>query len=94
MKVPKEIANKVERYEAVQKEADSLYEEISHWFNENTCATDCYFGRPFIADKPTGDDKGDDEYCDQHMLGEDWYSGNYYHKIEDSDKWVGYSYEC
>lgn len=91
MKVSKEIAKKVERYQNLQSEADKLYEEIAGYFRKECDAEG--FGTPFIADAPTGEEQCDGEYCDQGTLGEDWYRGTYYHAIEGSDKYVGYSYE-
>lgn len=91
MKVSKEIAEKVERYQNLQSEADKLYEEIEEYFL-NECDAEG-FGMPFIADVPTGEEQCDGEYCEQVTLGEDWYRGTYYHAIEGSDKYVGYSYE-
>lgn len=91
MKCPKEIAKKVEEYQKKQAEVDKLYEEIQEYFEENLDAEG--FQVPFITDKPTGDLQNDDEYCDQRNIAEDWYEGNYYHQIEGSDKYVGYSFE-
>lgn len=92
MKVSKEIAEKVERYQAAQAEADTLLAEIKEYFEEETGADG--FEVPFIAARPTGEMQLDeDEYCDQVTLDEDWYRGKYYHKIEGSEKFVGYTYE-
>jgi len=91
LKVSKEIAKKVERYQNLQSEADKLYEEIVGYF-EKECDAEG-FGTPFIADVTAGEEQCDGEYCDQETLGEDWYCGTYYHAIEGSDKYVGYSYE-
>lgn len=91
MKVPMEIAKKIMEYESAQKKADETYEEVKKWFEENTDAEG--FCLPFIADRPTGEYQGEDEYCDQTVLGEDWYKGKYYHKIIGSKKWAGYSFE-
>lgn len=91
MKCKKEIADKVAKYEKLQKEADELYEEIKKYFEDELGAEG--FGCPFITDKPQGDLQNDDEYCDQYQQGEDWYTGTYYHKIEGSSKYVGYSFD-
>ncbi|WP_053358774.1 hypothetical protein [Clostridium sp. IODB-O3] len=90
MKCSKEIAKKVEEYQKHQEEADKLYEEISEYFTSKLDAEG--FNVPFIADKPSGDLQNDDEYCDQRNPYEDYYEGEYYHQIEGSDKYVGYSY--
>lgn len=91
MKVKREIAEKIERYQNLQSEADKLYEEIEEYFTEELDVD--YFGTPFVTDKPAGEYQGDGEYCDQITMGEDWYRGNYYYQIDGSDKYVGYSYE-
>lgn len=91
MKVSKEIAEKVERYQKLQSKADKLYEEIEEYFTERMGAEG--FMTPFILDTPTGEQQDDDEYCDQVTVGEDWYRGTYYHQIEGSEKYVGYTYE-
>lgn len=92
MKVPKEIAEKVERYQTTQAEADKLLAELKEYFEVEIGAEG--FKSPFIAEKPTGTAQLDeDEYCYQITLGEDWYMGKYYHKIEGSEKYVGYTFE-
>lgn len=92
MKINKKMADKVAEFEKAQAKADELYEEIRDYFMNELEAED--FGVPFITDKPKGycqNDQGD-EFCDQYCIYEDWYGGNYYHKIEGSSKWVGYSF--
>lgn len=90
MKCSNEMAKKVAKYEKLQKQADELYEEIKEYFEEELGADG--FGVPFITSRPTGDKQSNDEYCDQRCIYEDWYEGTYYHKIEGSKKWVGYSF--
>lgn len=91
MKCSNEIAKKVAKYEKLQKQADELYKEIKKYFVEELGADG--FGVPFITNTPMGDEQTEDgEYCDQHCIYEDWYEGTYYHKIEGSGKWVGYSF--
>lgn len=90
MKCSKEIAEKVERYQNLQNEANKLYEEIEKYFVEELDAEG--FNMPFIADKPAGDLQNGDEYCNQRNPYEDYYEGEYYHQIEGSDKYVGYNY--
>lgn len=91
MKIPKEIADKVESYQELQEQADRLYKEIREYF-EKELEFDG-FEKPFIADKPHGQEVSDGEYCSQTTLGEDWYVGKYYYPVENSDKYVGISYE-
>ncbi len=91
MKCSKEMADKVAEYQKKKEEVDKLYEEIAEYFNEELGADG--FDTPFIADKPIGDLQAcGDEYCDQRNPYEDCYEGEYYHQIEGSDKYVGYSY--
>lgn len=91
MKVPKEIADKVKIYQEGQK----AFEEVVEWLRATT--DDYVFIEDvFIVDEPTGDEQNDGEYCDQYAVGccEDSYAGNYYHPIEGSPQYLGYSYEC
>lgn len=92
MNIPKEIADKVEIYEAGKK----AFCEIVAWLRENTDADGVYIEEVFIVDEPAGDEQNDGEYCDQYSSGwcEDSFSGNYYHPIEGSPQYLGYSYSC
>lgn len=94
MKVSRELADKVERYNELKKEAEKLWEEVTKWFYENTGADAVYIESLYITDKPTGRLQEEDEYCDQWNCGwaEDAFAGNYYHQIEGSQEYVGYSY--
>lgn len=96
MKIPKEIAQMVCEYQETQKKETESYATVSNWLTENTETNGVYIDQIFIAKKPQGEAQGDDEYCIQSPLGlcEDSYTGKYYHKIEDSNLWLGYSYEC
>ena len=85
------IAKKVEKYQKLQSEADELYKEIKRYFEEELSTEG--FGIPFITQKPEGELLNNDEYCNQIVLGEDWYRGEYYYQIENSDKYIGYSFE-
>lgn len=91
MSVPKKIADKVELYEKLQSKADSLYEEIKAYF-EQECDAEGFL-IPFITDIPTGRRQNDGEFCEQMTLGEDWYKGKYYFPIDGSNKYIGYTYE-
>ncbi|MBR6538091.1 MAG: hypothetical protein IKT67_12920 [Lachnospiraceae bacterium] len=90
MKCSKEIAEKVKRYQKLKSEEEKLYKEIEKYFVEELDAEG--FQEPFIADKPKGEKQNGDEYCDQYCVYEDWYEGTYYHQIEGSRKYVGYSF--
>ena len=93
MRVPKEIADKVEIYQAGQK----AFTEVVEWLRENTEADAVNINDLFIADNPTGRKQIEDgEYCEQHSYGycEDSFYGNYYHAIDGTTKYLGYSYDC
>lgn len=96
MKVPKEIAEKARAYQEAMKVANKAYEEVTEWLNENTDADGVYIDDLFVTDTPTGKEQYDGEYCDQHSTGwsGDSFAGKYYHPIEGSDLYLGYSYEC
>lgn len=91
MKIPKEIADKVKIYQEGQK----AFEEVVEWIKENT-GEGVYICDLFIVDEPTGSEQNDGEYCDQHSVGwcEDSFAGHYYHPIEGSPQYLGYSFEC
>lgn len=92
MKVSKEIADKVEKYQKLKSETDELYEELREFFEKEHGIEGFY--DPFITDKLKGiRQTADGEFCDQTTLGEDWYSGEYYYPIENSDEYVGCHYE-
>ena len=90
MKVSQELADKVELYQTLKKQTDKLYEELEEYFESELDAEG--FGEPFITDKPKGVLQNGDEYCDQMIMGEDWFQGEYYYPVEDSNKYVGYSF--
>lgn len=93
-KCKKEIADKVEQYQALVEQTKVLYEEIRDYFVGELGVDVCEFGEPFITDSPTGELQNDDEYCDQWNVYEDWYRGNYYHAVEgEENRYVGYSFE-
>lgn len=98
MKIPKEIADKVSQYQIAKKKAEILHEEIAKWLDENTDVADSvYVEDIYITENPTGKKQtADGEYCEQHEFGDsgDSFYGEYYHQIEDSDKYVGYHYNC
>ena len=91
MKCSKEIAKKIEKWQKLNYETNKLYDEIETYFVEELGAEG--FIHPFITDTPKGQLQNDDEYCDQRCLGEDWFTGSYYHKIEGSKKYAGYTFD-
>lgn len=76
--------------------AQQNFKEVVDWLNENTASDSVYIDNLFITDTPTGKEQGEGEYCDQHSVGwcGDSFAGNYFHPIEGSDLYLGYTYEC
>lgn len=95
MVVSTDIVKKIKLYQDFQSKADEIYAELAEYFVEEQGLEG--FLLPFIADNPKGDIQFQIgkycEYCDQITLGEGCYKGEYYYPIEDSDKYVGCSYE-
>ena len=93
MTVPKEIAEKAERYEMLKKEADKLYAELETWVSEN-CFDDVWINDFGTSQEASGKEQDDGGYCDQPMTGEDTGYGNYYYLVEGSPQYVriGYSF--
>lgn len=70
MKISKEIADKVARYQELKTQTDALYKELKEYFEEELELEG--FNGAFIADKPQGiRQRADGEFCDQITLGED-----------------------
>lgn len=100
MNVTKEVAVFVEEYAKINKQIKALKKDLEackkvfiDWEDEN-CGAGVCIGDLFITDKPSGEETGDGEYCDQEEHGEDWFTGIYYFPIEGTDKYVAYTYEC
>ena len=94
MKIPKNIANMVEKYCAAQKKADRARDAVVKWIEENGLNEAEEIGDIRIIDTPVGSLQHGDEYCLQHNPYEDCYYGTYCFQIEGSDKFVAYDYEC
>ena len=95
MQVPFEIANKVLEYQSLLDREKELRKDIMEWLEANTDAESVIVGDIFIADAPKGGKQSKDgEYCDQHGDSDYGFYGTYYHKIENSEKYVAYTYEC
>lgn len=61
-----------------------------------TDAEESEIGDIFITDKPGGRPQCDGtEYCLQWSVGYDGdsFQGYYYHKMRESDKWLGYPFD-
>lgn len=85
MQIPKEIREKIEQ-------RIKLNEELDAWFKENIDTEGCDMRNVRIVNNPKGEEQDDDEYCDQKTLGEDWYRGQYYWKM-DNDKYLCADFE-
>lgn len=97
MQVPFGIANKVLEYQSLLDREKELRKDIIGWLEKNSNADDVFVGKIFIADAPKGKKQTKDgEYCEQHEYGDtgDSFYGTYYHKIENSEKYVAYTYDC
>ena len=94
MLVLKEIAEKAKEYDEVSKRANDLFEELEEYFNENAETEDLRLDSFFVADEPVGIKQQDGGYCNQTHHREDHYTGTYYNPIEDSKKYVAYTYSC
>lgn len=84
MVISTEVVDKVERYAAAQKEADTLWEELKDYFDE--LGMDGVYTESFaVVSKPTGKKQNGDEYCDQRCSGwsDDSFSGTYYYPTGD-----------
>ena len=84
MKISKDIADKIEL-------VNKLNKEIGTYLKENVETEGCLDLK--IVDKPKGREQGEGEYCDQVYHGEDWFTGTYYYPIEDSNKYLAMAYE-
>ena len=82
VKIPKEIAEKMET-------VNKLNGEIISWMKENLNLEGAEVPDDpayEIVISPSGEETEEGEWCQQYTLGEDWYRGTYYWPIEDSKK--------
>lgn len=91
MKVPKEIVEKVKRYEDLKSEVNKLYEELEEFANEHGYG-DCWIADFGTSKKPLGKEQSNGSYCDQYMDGEDSGYGTYYYPIEESTQYMFIEY--
>lgn len=85
MIIPKEIREKVEQ-------RMKLDDELDKWFEEYLDIEGCDTRTVAIVDTPSGERQSNGEYCNQVVLGEDWYRGQYYWKM-DNGKYLRMNYE-
>lgn len=92
MRVPKEIVDEVEKYQIAKKQMDDAFRKVEEWLRRKTTLSDnVVIDDIYIADKPAGimqNYDGEIRIRDKYNHNE----GEYYHQIEDSDKYVGYHY--
>lgn len=86
MIIPREIREKIEQ-------RNQLDEEIADWFQENVDVDGCDIKNAYVVDEPKGEEQIEEgEYCKQTILGEDWYIGQYYWKM-DNGKYLCMDFE-
>ena len=82
----REIREKIEQ-------RNQLDEEIADWFQENVDVDGCDIKNAYVVDEPKGEEQIEEgEYCKQTILGEDWYIGQYYWKM-DNGKYLCMDFE-
>lgn len=95
MIVPKEIAEKAERFENLTNELDRLRDELETWAYENGYVeiTAMAYGTTW---NPEGEPMEGGEYLNHTpniLFGEDHGSGKHYYPIEDSDMFMWIEYQ-
>lgn len=89
-KIPKEIVDKIEQRNALNK-------EIEKWCYENLDMDGMSSDYARITDFHNGNEHGTDdckEWCDQWQIYEDWYRGVYYWETEYENKYLAMDYDC
>lgn len=92
--MPKTIEKYARDYVKI-KSKKSLYKVIN-WLTKYTDIDEEEIEDIFIVDKPKGEQQCDgSEYCLQWSVGydDDSFQGYYYHKMRESNDWLGYSYQ-
>lgn len=87
-KIPKEIVDKI-------NQRNKLNKEIEDWYKENIGIEDMSPNFADITDYHTGNGQGTDkckEWCEQ-WYGEDWYYGHYYWETEYKGKYLHMGFE-
>ena len=90
MKIPKEIVKKI-------RQANEINNEICKWIDENLDCEGMDLSRFFwdIVPEPQGiaQDNNGEEYCNQSILGEDWFIGEYYWQLEGESNYLQVDFE-
>lgn len=88
-KIPKEIVDKIEQ-------RNQLNKELRKWCMENLDIESVYIDCAKITDFHEGQEQWTDdckEWCDQTTICEDWYRGTYYWETEYEGKYLAMDYE-
>lgn len=93
------VPKTIERYavDYVNTKNQKSLNKVIRWLTKYTDIDESEIGDIFIANNPSGNRQNDGtEYCLQWSIGYegDSFQGYYYHKMRESDKWLGYSYEA
>lgn len=89
MIIPKEITEKI-------RKANDLNNEVCKWLDENTEIEGYDFTPLFwdIVPEPQGEEQIEaEEYCEQRKRSENWYTGEYYYKLEGESNYLRIDYE-
>lgn len=92
------VPKTIEKYaiDYVDTKNQKSLDKVIRWLTKYTDIDESEIDDIFIAEKPKGNKQADGtEYCLQWSIGYDGdsFQGYYYHKMRESDKWLGYSYE-
>lgn len=85
MRIPKEIVEKIEEKNRIEK-------EVQKWMNENIDTEGCNTYHPDIVNEPAGEPQGDGEWCAQSTIGIDTFCGDYYWETAVPGKYLKMSY--
>lgn len=92
MIVPKDVAEKMRRFEELEKEINDLYSELEGWVRTNT-VTDSIWAKKFgVTNEVSGEEVGDDEYLDKTMLTEESGYATHFWPIDESSNYAYYQY--
>ena len=92
--VPKTIEKYARDY--VSTKSEKSFWKVIYWLTKYTDIDESEIEDIFITNKPRGRSQTNgDEYCLQWSVGYDGdsFQGYYYHKMRESDDWLGYSYQ-
>lgn len=85
MEIPKEVAEKVKKYECYMGVARSIFKDIENWIVDHV-DPDIKVIDVFITQNPEGRCTADGDFIDAGEVTPGTYHGTYYHKISESQK--------